>query len=412
MLKYWLWLTTRKGLGSRGALAALRYFGTPEAAFCADAAACEDIEGLQDASALLDKDMSEPERILSQCYQKNIHILTYADAAFPERLRNVEPPPLVLYYQGMLPAVDTEPVVAVVGTRKASAYGLLQAKQFGFQLGRTGMIVVSGGASGIDTLALRGALSAGNPVIAVLGCGVDVTYPAANRSLFEDIRRHGCLISEYPPGTPPRPGNFPVRNRILSGLSLGVVVVEAPKKSGALITADRALEQGRDVFALPANIGVPTCTGNLQLLKEGAILAEEAWDVVREYTNRFPALATRQPGLRPMSLSVEETGLAGTDAEAEAGIVADSREMPEKSDRKEIDKPKDKPYIDVQEILDKLSPDEQMIVRLLQAEPVHTDRIIDETQLPAGRVSGALTMLELKGYVRRLPGNRFSLAEK
>ena len=412
MLKYWLWLTTRRGLGAKGALIALRHFGTPEGAFCADEAACEDIEGLPDPAPLLDKDMSEPEEILRQCYLQNIHIMTYADAAFPERLRNVEPPPLVLYYQGVMPDVDTEPVLALVGTRKASAYGLLQAKQFGYELGHCGAIIVSGGANGIDTLALRGALSAGNPVMAVLGCGVDVTYPAANRSLFDDIRHHGCLLSEYPPGTPPLPDHFPVRNRLLSGLSLGVVVVEAPKKSGAMITANRALEQGRDVFALPANVGIPTCTGNLQLLKEGAILAEEAWDILREYTDRYPTLISRQPPARAMTLSADEGRFAAAeDAEAGGPFVAESRKLPEKSDRKEIDNRERKNYIDVQDILDRLSPDERLIVQQLAEKPLNTDLLIDAVQLPAGRILGALTMLEIKGYVRRLPGNRFCLAD-
>lgn len=144
-------------------------------------------------------------------------------------------------------------------------------------------------------MCLTGALTAGRPVMAVLGCGVDVAYPTKNRELFDDIRYHGCLISEYPPGTPALPRNFPVRNRILSGMALGVVVVEAPKKSGALITASRALEQGRDVFALPANVGSPTSEGNLQLLKDGAILISEGWDVMREYARLYPARIQAQP---------------------------------------------------------------------------------------------------------------------
>ena len=198
------------------------------------------IEGLKNAEPLEDKDLTEPRRILSECHRKSIHILTWQDAAYPARLRSIDDPPLLLYYQGTLPDIDAEPVIAMVGTRHASLYGLQQGKMLGYQMGRLGAIVASGGADGVDTVCLTGALTAGGPVIAVLGCGVDVAYPAKNRGLFEDIRYHGCLISEFPPGTPPYPDNFPVRNRILSGISVGVVVVEAPEKSGALITASRA----------------------------------------------------------------------------------------------------------------------------------------------------------------------------
>lgn len=148
-------------------------------------------------------------------------------------------------------------------------------------------------------MALRGAVSSGTPPVAVFACRRGCDYPASNRSLFEDLRTHGCVISELPPGTPPLPEHFPPRNRLLSGLSLGSVVVEAPKKSGALITARHALEQGRDVFTLPGNLGNPTCEGNIQLLKEGAILIAEGWDVLQEYTYLYPELPLRQKPLGP-----------------------------------------------------------------------------------------------------------------
>ena len=358
MLKYWLWLATRRGLGKNGALAVLRQFGTPEAAFCADEAAVRSLESIKNPASLLDKEMHEAEEILRLCYQKNIHILTFADAAYPERLRNIDDPPLLLYYQGVIPAIDTEPVIAVVGTRKASAYGLLQAKQLGYQLGKLGAVVVSGGAAGIDTLALKGALTAGRPVMAVLGCGCDVDYPRQNHDLFEDIRRHGCLLSEYPPQTPPLPEHFPVRNRILSGIALGVLVVEAPKRSGALNTAHHAYNQGRDLFAVPGNVGIPTCAGNLQLLKEGASVVEEGWDVMKEYVHLYPELVAPQPKPVPMELNADDLRTAEKPEKTEP-VVAENAEVPEKSDRKTVDKPKRKAYIDVQEILPKLSPDEK-----------------------------------------------------
>ena len=248
MLEYWLWLSGRRGLGVRGLRALLEQFGTPEAVYCASDAEYPSGIRPDGRTSLADKELAPARQILQQCYRQCIHIVTLQDAVYPQRLKNIDDAPLVLYYQGVLPDFDAEPVIAMVGTRRASAYGLLQAKRLGYELGRYGAIVVSGGAAGIDTLALRGAVSSGTPPVAVFACGVDVDYPAANRSLFEDLRTNGCVMSELPPGTPPLPEHFPSRNRILSGLALGSVVVEAPKKSGALITARHALEQGRDVF--------------------------------------------------------------------------------------------------------------------------------------------------------------------
>ena len=384
--------------------AALRRFGSPEAVFYADAEAYRGIEGLKNAEPLEDKDLTEPRRILSECHRKSIHILTWQDAAYPARLRSIDDPPLLLYYQGTLPDIDAEPVIAMVGTRRASAYGLLQAKRLGYELGRYGAIVVSGGAAGIDTLALRGAVSSGTPPVAVFACGVDVDYPAANRSLFEDLRTNGCVMSELPPGTPPLPEHFPSRNRILSGLALGSVVVEAPKKSGALITARHALEQGRDVFTLPGNLGNPTCAGNIQLLKQGAILVEEGWDILQEYTYLYPELPQRQRPAGPMTLTAQEA--------AGSVVVAETAAAPEKTDTKAVDKQENRAYIDVQEILPQVSPDEAAVLRLLEDGKQPVDRLIDETQLPAGRILSALTLLEVKGYVKRLPARYYELAKK
>lgn len=413
MLKYWLWLKTRKGLDNRGILAVLRHFGSAENAYFADAEAYRQVEGLASPQTLEDKSLFEAEQILNECYRKGIHILTYQDAAYPERLRNIDDPPVLLYYQGTLPAIDTEPAIAVVGTRKASGYGLLQAKQLGYQLGRLGATVISGGAGGVDTMALKGALSAGHPVIAVLGCGVDVTYPAVNKPLFEDIRAHGCLLSEYSPGTPALGEHFPVRNRILSGLALGVLVVEAPLKSGALITANRALEQGRDVFALPANVGSVCSEGNLQLLKDGALLVTDGWDVMKEYVHLYPDLVRRQPKPVSMTLTQEEEKLAAVaSTRGPCKKTAEKAPAAGETDTKNVDKPETRAYIDVNEILDQLSADEKAVVLLLTDGALPIDEIIERSQLSAGRVLASVTLLEVKGYLKRLPARRFSLAEK
>ena len=408
MLSYWLWLMSFEGIGARTAAALLERFGTPEEIYRAPASALSEVVDDHVAQLLQNKDLREADRILQDCYLHDVHILTIQDAAYPQRLRTIDDPPQVLYYQGKLPQFDALPTIAAVGTRKCSGYGLLLAKQLGYQLGQYGVIVVSGGAGGIDTLCLQGALGAGAPVVAVLGCGVDIAYPRFNADLFADIRARGCLMSEYPPGTPPMREHFPVRNRILSGLSNGVLVVEAPEKSGALITAHHALEQGRDVFTVPGNIGNDCCGGNLQLLKEGAILVTDAWDILKEYAYLYRGLTKKDHSVRQMTLSLhEQAEFRHADLH-----LADSAGAPTGSDRKDIDKPRAKAYIDVQESLEQHTPDERAVLLTLTEGPVSVDAIIERTQLPAGRVLSALTLLEVHKWIKRLPARRYELAEK
>ena len=405
-LKYWVWLSEVKGLTNRSKLLLLDYFGTPENVYYADEDEYRLVEGIEprQIALLAEKSLENADRILGACSRLGLRLLTMQDADYPMRLRNIFEPPCLLYVKGQLPVIDEEVAVAMVGTRKASAYGLLQAKRLGYELGRYGAIIVSGGAAGIDTMALRGAISSGTAPVAVFACGVDIDYPANNRSLFEDLRAHGCVISALPPGTPPLAEHFPPRNRILSGLALGSVVVEAPRKSGALITARHALEQGRDVFTLPGNLGNPTCEGNIQLLKEGAILISEGWDVLQEYTYLYPDLPLRQRPFGPMTLGPQET--------KDNLVVAETSSNPEKTDTKAVDKLENRAYIDVQEILPRVSADEAAVLRQLEGGKQPVDRMIDETQLPAGRILSALTLLEGKGFVKRLPARYYELAKK
>ena len=289
MLIHWIWLANCRPVSDRMKVELLQHFRDPEDIYFADADAFDHLERFSDEAkaALRDKNLHSAQKILDQCARKDIHILTFRDAAYPGRLKNIPDPPLVLYYKGNLPDFDGTPLIGVVGTRKASAYGLSTAKRMGFQITRCGGTVVSGAATGIDSVAMEGGLMAGGSVIGILGCGLDVIYPASNRRLFSEILRDGCLLSEFPPGTPPLKWNFPKRNRIISGISCGVLVVEAPKKSGALITAGCAREQGRDVFVIPGNVGVETCAGSNDLLRSGAIYADCGWDVMREYESLF-----------------------------------------------------------------------------------------------------------------------------
>lgn len=224
----------------------LHHFGTPEGAYFAGREELQACPGLPEKvrQALEDKDLSQADQILAQCEALGIWVLTCQDAAYPQRLGQLDSAPCVLYGRGRLPQMDQEAAVALVGARQASPYGIMAAGRLGLDLARQGALVVSGMAQGVDAAALRGALQGGGRVVSVLGSGIDVIYPAGHGDLYEDVAAAGALLSEYPPGTPPAGPHFPVRNRLIAGLSLGVLVVEGSQTSGALITARWALEQG------------------------------------------------------------------------------------------------------------------------------------------------------------------------
>ena len=413
MLVHWIWLATRPHVSNRAKAELLRhfpdaediYFGTEEDYRVAEGLTRENVE------ALLDKDLGMARKILAQCDEKRIHLLTLRDAAYPARLRNIPDPPVLLYYKGRLPDFDSLPLIAVVGTRKATAYGLTTAKRMGYQIAACGGVVVSGMAYGVDGMAMRGALTADAMVIGVLGCGADVVYPHSNRALYEDLSRHGCLLSEYPPGTQPFQWNFPRRNRIISGLSCGVLVIEAPEDSGALITARQAAEYGRDVFAVPGNIDMPSCAGSNALLRDGAIMAGSGWDVVGEYQAQYPGVIENRckPGLQ---LAYPDEIAKASEAEQPLPKVAQKPKLfgeKKQKAKKEIDNSRSTQYIDAEKNHPSLSPQEQTIVDLVREGMTLVDDIIARTELPAGAVLAALTMLEVKGLVRRLPGKRVTM---
>lgn len=417
-LRYWIWLTTLQGLSLRGQLHLIERFGTPEAVFLADAGALAQVEELtaRERDVLVRRDLRRADGVLEDCQKSQVGILTIQDAAYPQRLRYIDTPPLVLYYKGQLLPFDQMPVVTVVGSRRASAYGLTVAKRMGYQLGLCGGTVVSGAARGIDALALEGALSADAPVAAVLGNGLDVVYPHENARLYQDVIAHGCLISEYVPGTPPLGQNFPRRNRIMSGLSLGVLVVEAAKKSGSLITAELALEQGRDVYAVPGNVGLKCCEGSNQLLQEGAGLVTCGWDLLETYQARFPTQLVRREGGERVTLSPQDRKYAAEQPQQVASPVTVPEPTAMEQEKtgenwadseKRIDNAPKRNYIDLQQIKNSLTEDEQLLVSLLGTRQRHVDELINESDLPAARILASLTLLEVKGYVTRQSGNLF-----
>ena len=384
MLKYWVWLSELKGLRNQTRLALLRRFGDPESIFYADADELLLTDGVERSQLKLleNHDLAPADRILADCQRLDIRLLPLSDAAYPGRLKNIYDPPALLYCKGRLPLLDDLLCVAVVGTRDCTPYGVACAEKLGFGLASGGAAVVSGLAKGIDAAAIRGALRAGGVTVGVVGNGLDVYYPYESRYLYEDVASAGILLSEYPPGTEPASGHFPVRNRIISGLSLAALVVEAPEKSGALITAATALEQGRDVFAVPGPIDAPASVGCNCLIRDGAGLVSDASDILREYEGRFV-------------LNLKE-----------------SREQPETLGYQARMAPEPKsvaPTLSLRHSDAELTDDQIAVLKALSdTEPMQVDDLTELVEIPTRRVLSALTVLEIDQYVAQHPGKRYT----
>ena len=357
---YWVALSLIPGVGSILIKRLLDRFKTPEAVFQAPLDELLRIEGLgENVAREIRKGPVETvvERELSLLKKLGGKIITLKDDAYPKRLREIYDPPALLYLRGELQKED-ELAISIVGSRKTSPYGRWITEKISQELARHGVTIVSGMARGIDSLGHLGAILVGGRTIAVLGCGVDVIYPSENRSLFSRIIDHGAVLSEFPMGSPPEGGHFPKRNRIISGLSIGVVVVQASAESGSLITASYALEQGREVFAVPGNVGAEGSRGTHQLIKDGAKLVESSEDILEEILPQWRR-------------------------EREATQKAEGPEQ-------------------------NLSEEEKRLFEFLGESPLHIDALIRESQFDPGKVSSLLLNLELKGLVSQWPGKCFS----
>lgn len=399
-LKYWLWLTTRKGLGPAGALAVVDHFITPERAYYGER---EDYEALPlppfVRQSLLDKSMDEADKILGDCDRLGVRLMTVQDAGYPQRLRQIALPPVVLYIRGKEFRFDEEPTIAVVGMRKCSQAGRTRAERLGMDLAVNGALVVSGIAEGIDCSAVRGALKGGGPVVSVLAGGVDVPFPWENRYLFEDVAAAGALISEYPPGTPHKGSHFKPRNRILSGLSLGVLAVECEPQGGTMLTVNHALEQGREVYALPVGLDEKCARGTNRLISDRkARLVESAGDILADFVDLYPARLAR---LAPLARSVAEARLSADKPEALDRPEEAAPAKKEAPGRELIPREKQK---------ERFTDDELAILAATAGSALTADEIVEKAQIPARRALSALTMLQLQGAVEERPGRRFYAA--
>lgn len=399
-LKYWIWLANLPKVGSQLKLALLEHFGGPENIYFGEKEEYFLVKGMNRtaAMALEDKALDPADRILGDCDRLGLRVITMRDTEYPDRLRNIYDPPLLLYVQGRMPRFDEEVGIAMVGTRQASAYAMEAGERLAFQMAGLGAVIISGLAAGGDASAHRGALRANGVTAAVIGGGHDIIYPRENERLYADIAARGVILSEYPPGTEHRGPHFPVRNRIISGLSLGVVVIEAPERSGALITANRALDQGRDVYVIPGRVGDRQCAGSNILLRDGAGVATDAWDVLAHYAGQYPH--------KIRYLRMEEPRHFGS------GAVARHTEMKpaeKPKPRREMPEQPRKPLLDLTG-RHGLTDDQVRIIRALEGRTVQVDELVEETQIPVRRALSALTVLEVDRIVVQEAGKRFSLA--
>ena len=418
-LKYWVWLSALTGLRPKKRFDLLGTFGDPEKVYFASELLLRENLNLSDAELklVMDKSLDRAGEILEKCQAENISVISFQDASYPQTLKNIYDPPVVLYTKGRLPAMDEQAATAVVGTRKATPYGIKMARTLGYEITKCGGLVVTGLAEGIDSAAAEGALRAGGACVGVLGCAIDDVFPKWNDLLYGDVAAAGALVSEYPPGEAISKKNFPERNRIISGLSLGVTVIEAPAKSGALITASFALEQGREVFAVPGNADAPNCVGSNQLIRDGALLVTKGWDILEDFARQFPDKLSETDAQPTAAHDKDESETVGfynakrrdepqtNAAETGKGFA----KLRVKTERKMIDNLKKREYIDLHEQLSGLSERQLAVVSVLKEKSMHIDDIIDRSGLSAPAVLSELTVLQIKGFVSQEPGKRFTL---
>lgn len=348
------------GLGRGAVLRLVDRFGNPGEIFHASVKELQGVGGVRKDTAQRIRNrtfFTDPERELRNVEQLGARAVTFRDGEYPRLLRQIPSPPVVLYVMGGDLSKNTGKI-SMVGSRAATPYGLKTAAEFSRDLAQNGMEIVSGMAMGIDSAAHRGALEAGGETVAVLGTGLDRIYPRSNKELYERISEAGTVVSEFPLGTPPEGRNFPIRNRIISGLALGVIVVEAASKSGSLITASLALEQGREVFAVPGSVHSFKSKGCHFLLKQGAALAESAEDVL------------------------DILGLVGSTAFRDQAHKRETPGVPP-------------------------GHEENLILEFLGEEPVHIDHVVRTSGLDPSRTLSLLTKMELTGLVEQLPGKFF-----
>ena len=434
---YYLWLNLALSAGSKASKSLLERFDSIEEVYNASR---EDYAALdiadEQAEKLCDKSLAEANRIAAWCEKEHIGILCYADSMYPGRLRALDDPPPVLYYRGRLELLDTLPVFAMVGTRSCSEHGFRTAYRLAFDVANAGGCIINGLALGIDAAALTGCLDAGGYAIGVLGCGIDRIYPSQNKELFHRLSRQGLIISEFPPFSRPLGAHFPVRNRVISALAIGVAVFEGEAGSGALITASHALEQGKKLFAVPGNADDKLNEGPLFLIKNGAGVLTEATDMLVEYTLAYPDKLY----VAPLAEFPDEK----CDAAVKAAFAVNPAMVRDKTDGRRLPKPakapksapkpvreapksskasaeKPAPYANAPDVpapqeaegpakdTSVLSAEEKRVYALFEKHRSLSADDIVESGVSPGDALASLTLLEVYGFIESLPGGRYRI---
>lgn len=367
-IKFWLALTYVKDIGPVAIRHLLSVFQSPEEVFKASLSDISAVLNIRESQArnIIEFDgWDKVDREIQKIKKHNVQMITFDNENYPESLKQIDAPPMILYTKGSFKQ-DDKYAIAIVGSRMMTEYGKRVAEKIASELSSYGITVISGMAKGIDTISHKGALNAGGRSIAVLGCGIDRPYPYENTELFKSLCKSGCVISEFPMGTPPNKENFPKRNRLISGLSLGVVVVEATKESGSLITANYALEQNKEVFAVPGNITSKSSIGTNDLIKKGAKLVQNVEDILEE--------------LHPKLIGLEGYSLRLLSKKTSAAVVA----------------------IDI-------GDDEKKVLNAIGNNHIHIDDIARILKLAPNRLLAILLDLEIKGLVKQTEGKKFCI---
>ena len=444
---YWVWLSTRLGVANRDFPRLMLKYQNPYEIYTASAEELSEVEGVSKNTVLrlTDKNLDKASSILEFCAKTGVQIIAYSSELYPNRLRLLADPPVLLYARGTMPHMDDKVCIAIVGTRRMSEYGRDCAYKIAYELGAAGAVTVSGLALGIDGVAAGGAIRGGGETVAVLGCGIDIAYPKEHAKLGRIVSANGAVVTEYAPGTPPVGDHFPIRNRIISGMCQGTLVIEADERSGAIITANTAMSQGRQVFAIPGNLGEKNTAGTNALLRDGAIMIMESDDILREYSKLYdkcidmPRLAAAR---RRYEFSESILAEMGISARYSRGSVAPRSNQPSApredfmpSSRGGRKAPRSKTYHaddNAPTVVPERTPGKTAAMPSVKAIGDHSAELLasldekhralfaeipDDRAITAdalaklgysiGEIMSAMTVLEIKGLVSSLPGGLY-----
>ncbi len=426
-----VWFSLCTGVANSEFPRVLSQFGSAYAVFRAEESEIEALDiSERFKSALQNKSLDEAYGIVDFCKQNGIGILAYTDKSYPATLRALHAPPSLLYYKGQLPDFEHRLFISTVGTRSMSEYGKEMAYRIGYELASTGTVVVSGMALGVDAACAVGALAAKGTTVAVLGCGIDVCYPKQHARLMRAIEQNGLVLSEYPPSTPPRGYHFPVRNRIISGLGAGTLIVEANLTSGAMITAREAILQGKDIYAIPGNVGDDNTSGTNQLIRDGAAVVLSARDILQNYAFLYrdsvdmarllraqersdpdPAVFARYGVGLPVQSATPAKSVG--EVRREQNIQAPIAPKKPKADAKPAEKAPEATTAQPREddsatVLAQFSQRQRdMFAQIPLDKAISADWLV-RCGYPTHEVMTALTMFEIKGLISALPGGLYT----